>query len=144
MTKSAAQQRRRGKTAAVLPITFGLSSTVLLNIQLKARLALDAYRQGTSSLEDRVNLDTLFVVGLVLASEHALDVGSSIEHSRRILLDYGSFTRQEQEGVPTNEQFAQLSDALSYCEALLETSTRRKVRDAILEALRIQSKRTAG
>ncbi|MGH8521481.1 MAG: hypothetical protein ACREYA_34925 [Cupriavidus necator] len=126
--------KRQGKAAVALPIAYGFRDGALLTLQLKARLALDAFRRGDSTLHDVASIEAVLLVGLLLGTDRTSAVTDAIEQARRVLLEGGSLMQQGPEVFPTDEQFVQLSHGLSYCEALLEASTRRQVWDALAKA----------
>ncbi|MCY0853361.1 hypothetical protein [Cupriavidus sp. D39] len=103
---------------------------------MKARLALDAFRRGNTTLDDVAAINTVLAVGLLLSTDKTAAVADTIEQARRVLFEVGSLMQQVLGISPTDEQFIQVADGLSYGEALLEAGTRRQVRDAVAEALR--------
>ncbi|MFJ1259306.1 hypothetical protein [Cupriavidus sp. CuC1] len=128
--------QKQGNTVAALPVTYGFRDGALITFQLKARLALDAFRRGKTTLDDVAAIDTVLAVGQLLATDKTAEVADTIEQARRVLLEVGSLMQQVLDISPTDEQFMQLADGLSCGEELLEASTRRQVRDAVAEALR--------
>ncbi|MFJ1257031.1 hypothetical protein [Cupriavidus sp. CuC1] len=136
--------KKQGNAVAALPITYGFRDGALITFQLKARLALDAFRRGNTTLDDVAAIDTVLAVGLLLATDKTAAVADTIEQARRVLLEVASLMQQVLEISPTDEQFMQLADGLSYGEALLEAGTRRQVRDAVAEALRSSKRNGVG
>lgn len=127
----------RKRAALMLPMTYALPESNRADLQVTPHMVLESFRLGSGTEVLWHTLAAAINIGSVLARAQSDEVQADMQRARDALLDVQQRGRETGRWGLSGDEFRALGEGLTLTDEMQNASTRRQVRDAIGEVIRL-------
>lgn len=131
------RKQYKPRPALMLPMTYALPDSNRADLQVTPHMVLESFRLGSGTEVLWHTLAAAINTGSVLARSQSDEVKADMQRARDALLDVQKRGRDTGRWGLSGDQFRALGEGLTLTDEMQNASSRRQVRDAIDEVIRL-------